>query len=61
MHSFKYPHASVPYLFASTQGGEVALAEQLANEKYVSALPFLPPLSAKTLRNYYAFYASFGE
>jgi hypothetical protein len=34
--------------------------QELAEEQYVSALPFLPPLSEKTLNQYYTFYASFG-
>jgi len=41
------------------KGGEVLPAQELAEEKYVSALPFLPPLSEKTLNQYYTFYASF--
>ncbi len=35
--------------------------EALAKEEFVSALPFLPPLSAKTLTQYYTFYVAFGE
>eukprot|EP00798_Chlamydomonas_sp_ICE-L_P000852 gene852-17780_t len=31
-------------------------AQELANEKYLSALPWLPPLSEKTLTSYYSFY-----
>lgn len=41
------------------KGGEVAAKEEMANEKYVSALPFLPPLEQKTLNQYYTFYAAF--
>jgi hypothetical protein len=42
-------------------GREVTAAERLADEEYVSALPFLPPLNQRTLRDYYVFYGSFGE
>lgn len=42
------------------QGGEVPPAQELAEEKFLSALPFLPPLTEKTLNNYYTFYACFG-
>ncbi len=45
---------------APTQGGEASPTEELANEKYVSALPLLPPLTSRTLNAYYSFYACFG-
>jgi hypothetical protein len=38
------------------QGGEVSPAQELAKEQYVSALPFLPPLTEQTLTVYYRFY-----
>jgi hypothetical protein len=57
-----YTHAHTPI---AKQGGEKwpgqSAQEELAKEKFVSALPFLPPLSAKTLNTYYTFYACFGE
>lgn len=31
----------------------------MEQEQYLSALPFLPPLTDKTLYNYYTFYACF--
>ena len=40
------------------QGGEVSQAQELAQEKFNSALPFLPPLEEKTLNNYYLIYAA---
>ena len=41
------------------QGGDVSPAQELAKEKYLSALPFLPPISEGTMSSYYAFYAAF--
>lgn len=31
----------------------------MENEKYLSAVPFLPPLTEKTLKDYSAFYVAF--
>jgi hypothetical protein len=41
------------------KGGETTKEQELLQEQFVSALPFLPPLSEKTLGNYYSFYAAF--
>lgn len=41
------------------KGGETTKEQELSQEQFVSALPFLPPLSEKTLGNYYSFYAAF--
>lgn len=44
---------------ACPQGVEVNAEDELAQEEYVSALPFLPPLNEKTLNTYYAVYGLF--
>lgn len=41
------------------QGAEVSAEQELEQETYLSALPFLPPLSEKTLNTYYAAYGFF--
>jgi hypothetical protein len=33
--------------------------QELAEQQYISALPFLPPLTDKTLSTYYTTYAGF--
>ncbi len=45
-------------MYPSLQGGETSKEQELSQEQYNSALPFLPPLSEKTLRSYYTAYAS---
>ncbi|GLC47516.1 hypothetical protein PLESTB_001763400 [Pleodorina starrii] len=40
------------------KGAETSKEQELSQEKFVSALPFLPPLSEKTLNTYYTAYAS---
>ncbi|KAG2492366.1 hypothetical protein HYH03_009314 [Edaphochlamys debaryana] len=40
------------------KGGQTSKEQELEKESYVSALPFLPPLSLKTLNSYYAFYGA---
>ncbi|GIL67069.1 hypothetical protein Vafri_20504 [Volvox africanus] len=40
------------------KGGDKSKEQELSQEKFVSALPFLPPLSEKTLNTYYTAYAS---
>lgn len=32
---------------------------EIEQQKYLSALPFLPPITEKTLKTYYTFYAAF--
>ena len=39
------------------QGVAPTPEEELQEERYPSAVPFLPPLSAKTVKYYYQFYA----
>jgi hypothetical protein len=41
------------------KGGELPPAAEVADEPYLSALPFLPPLTDKTLSRYWTFYFSF--
>ena len=41
------------------KGGELPPAAEVADEPYLSALPFLPPLTDKTLSRYWTTYASF--
>lgn len=42
------------------QGGVVAARNEIEQEqKYMSALPFMPPLNEKTLQQYYILYAAF--
>jgi hypothetical protein len=38
------------------QGGERTKEEELGEEKYPSALPFLPPLTDATISQYFQFY-----
>ncbi|KXZ44851.1 hypothetical protein GPECTOR_61g804 [Gonium pectorale] len=40
------------------KGGDDSKEAELSQEQFVSALPFLPPLSQKTLNSYYTAYAS---
>ncbi|GFR51010.1 hypothetical protein Agub_g13337 [Astrephomene gubernaculifera] len=40
------------------KGGDYSKEAELSQEQFVSALPFLPPLSEKTLNSYYTAYAS---
>lgn len=47
------PTQTKPCLQMFAQGGDVSQAQELAQEKFNSALPFLPPLEEKTLFNYY--------
>ena len=40
------------------QGGERTKEEELGEEKYPSALPFLPPLTDATISQYFQFYVA---
>lgn len=42
------------------QGSRVTVAEELAKQEFVSALPFLPAFNEKTLTSFYIFYATAG-
>lgn len=41
------------------RGGDVPRDQEVAEETFSSALPFLPPLTAKNLNAYYTFYGTF--
>ncbi len=43
----------------SAQGGDVPPQQEIEQEQYLSTLPFLPPLTDKTMKTYYAFYGVF--
>lgn len=38
------------------QGGEKTAEEEVGEERYPSVVPFLPPLSDATIREYFRFY-----
>eukprot|EP00798_Chlamydomonas_sp_ICE-L_P017885 gene17885-24277_t len=41
------------------KGGGTSAAKEVEREEFPSSLPFLPPLTEKTLTNYYTFYIAF--
>lgn len=43
----------------AAQGDNEPARVEIEQQKYLSALPFLPPISEKTLKTYYTFYAAF--
>lgn len=57
MHSAMTLRCMCPCIVHAMQGGEVSQAQELAEEKFVSALPFLPPLDETSLNQYYYAYA----
>ena len=57
MHSAITLRCMRPCVVCAMQGGEVSQAQELAEEKFVSALPFLPPLDETSLNQYYYAYA----
>jgi hypothetical protein len=42
-----------------SQGVDEPARIEIEQQKYLSALPFLPAISEKTLQTYYTFYAAF--
>lgn len=49
--------SSFPPHHACSQGSGPTQEEEIQEERYPSAVPFLPPLSASTVKYYYQFYA----
>lgn len=50
---------TVPLPRCCSQGDNEPARVEVEQQKYLSALPFLPAISEKTLKTYYTFYAAF--
>lgn len=50
---------TVPLPCCCSQGDNEPARVEVEQQKYLSALPFLPAISEKTLKTYYTFYAAF--
>jgi hypothetical protein len=53
---FPNPETLTSLMCLRFQGGDMSQDQELAQEKFSSALPFLPPLEEKTLVQYYYAY-----